>query len=271
MNIKKIITVVLLVIVVITSLFTLTGCGANENINNKSNNTSSEVFCGKTSEEWKKIVEEYYSINNLDNSYETIECYYNDKGEFVATVSTKYEVSAEYVFDEETGYAKDIFTQDIIDFKNNKVIERASKTTIDFQENYVLGVGYVSDRSLNKFINSNFHDETFYNSLDIYDYRDNNKNEGYGNRFVIIPKSNAVKISLYTCKLGDDGRLKKDEVLIESTDKSFIIYDDYVETMPKLILGYSYEGIRAEFPLIFDGVSGELLIEDNKVLNISMY
>lgn len=89
--------------------------------------------------------EKYFDINrnNLNDSYETIECYYNDKGEFVTTVSTQYEVSAEY--------------------------------------------------------------------------------------------------------------------------------DEYIETMLRLILGYSYDGKGSEIPIIFDGVSGELLIEDNQVLNISMY
>ena len=27
----------------------------------------------------EKKIEDYYSINNLEDSYETIECYYNDK------------------------------------------------------------------------------------------------------------------------------------------------------------------------------------------------
>ena len=69
-----------------------------------------------------------------------------------------------------------------------------------------MGVGYVSDRSLDTFINDHFLDESFYNSLNVYDYRDN-KVDGNGNRFVIVPKSTAVKVSLYTCKLGDDGRI----------------------------------------------------------------
>jgi len=265
--------------IVIGIVIALIVMGISFNIYQKDNNNNntindnvnlSESFAGKTFEEWKKKIEDYYYLNNLEDTYETIECYYNDKGEFVATVSTKYEVSAEYVFDKETGYAKEIFSQDIIDFNNNKVIEKASKTIIDFQDKYVLGVGYVSDRSLDTFINSYFHNESFYNSLEIYDYRDNSA-ENNGNRFVIVPKSTAVKVSLYTCKFGDDGRIKKDKVLIKETDEPFIIYDEYIETMPRLMIGYKYEHIGAEFPLIFDGMSGELLIEDNQVLNISIY
>lgn len=242
---------------------------SNDNTINENEN-SSESFMGKTFEEWKKKIEDYYSLNNLEDTYETIECYYNDKGEFVATVSTQYEVSAEYVFDKETGYAKEIFSQDIVDFNNNKVIEKASKTIINFQDKYVLGVGYVSDRNLDTFINDYFLDESFYNSLNVYDYRDN-KVDGNGNRFVIVPKSTAVKVSLYTCKLGDDGRIKKDKVLIEEINEPFIIYDEYIETMPRLMLEYKYKNIGAEIPLIFDGMSGELLIEDSYILNISRY
>ena len=245
----------------------------NENIDtsNIENNTQEnlERFQGKTSKEWEERIKEYHTLNNLD-SFEKIECYYNDDDNFTITVSTQYEVCAEYVFDKETGYAKEIFSQDIIDFNNNKVIEKATKTIIDFQDKYVLGVGYVSDRGLDTFINDYFINESFYNSLDVYDYRDN-KVEGNGNRFVIVPKSTSVKVSLYTCKLGDDGRIKKDKILIEETDEPFIIYDEYIETMPRLMLEYKYEHIGAEFPLIFDGMSGELLLEDSYILNISIY
>ena len=87
----------------------------NINTSNIENNTQEnlERFQGKTSKEWEEKIKEYHNLNNLD-SFEKIECYYNDDENFTITVSTQYEVCAEYVFDKETGYATEIYSKDII-------------------------------------------------------------------------------------------------------------------------------------------------------------
>jgi len=64
----------------------------NENINNSNieNNEqdNSERFLGKTSKEWEEKIKEYHTLNNLD-SFEKIECYYNDDENFTITISTQ--------------------------------------------------------------------------------------------------------------------------------------------------------------------------------------
>jgi len=236
--------------------------------NNEQDN--SERFLGKTSKEWEEKIKEYHTLNNLD-SFEKIECYYNDDENFTITVSTQYEVCAEYVFDRETEYATEIFSKDIIDFENMKVLERRIKTKIDFKDYFTLAIGYVSDTNVASFADKNFYDND-YNSLQVYDFRDADKRkDGYGNRFVLIPKSDAVKVSIYDCHIGENGILETDNILIENINKPFIIYDDYVETVPKICVHINYNTVHTLFPIIFDGISGKLDIEDEDILDISIY
>ena len=244
----------------------------NINTSNIENNTQEnlERFQGKTSKEWEEKIKEYHNLNNLD-SFEKIECYYNDDENFTITVSTQYEVCAEYVFDKETGYATEIYSKDIIDFENMKVLERRTKTKIDFQDYFILAIGYVSDANVASFADKNFYDND-YNLLPVYDFRDVDKRkDGYGNRFVLIPKSDAVKISVYNCHIGENRILETDNILIENTNKPFIIYDDYVETTPRMCVHINYNTVHTLFPVMFDGISGELDIEDEDILDVSIY
>ena len=237
--------------------------------NNEQDN--SERFLGKTSKEWEEKIKEYHTLNNLD-SFEKIECYYNDDENFTITVSTQYEVCAEYVFDRETEYATEIFSKDIIDFENMKVLERRTKTKIDFKDYFTLAIGYVSNTNVASFVDKNFYDNDYYNSLQVYDFRDVNKRkDGYGNRFVLIPKSDAVKVSIYNCHIGENGQLETDDVLIENVNKPFIIYDDYVETTPRMCVDVNYNTVHTLFPIMFDGISGKLDIEDEDILDVSIY
>jgi len=244
----------------------------NIDTSNIENNTQEnlERFQGKTSKEWEEKIKEYHTLNNLD-SFEKIECYYDEDENFTITVSTQYEVCAEYVFDRETEYATEIFSKDIIDFEIMKVIERRTKTPIDFQDYFTLAIGYVSDTNVASFADKNFYDND-YNSLQVYDFRDADKRkDGYGNRFVLIPKSDAVKVSIYDCHIGENGILETDNILIENINKPFIIYDDYVETVPKICVHINYNTVHTLFPIIFDGISGKLDIEDEDILDISIY
>jgi len=236
--------------------------------NNEQDN--SERFLGKTSKEWEEKIKEYHTLNNLD-SFEKIECYYNDDENFTITVSTQYEVCAEYVFDRETEYATEIFSKDIIDFENMKVLERRIKTKIDFKDYFTLAIGYVSDTNVASFADKNFYDND-YNSLQVYDFRDATKRKDrYGNRFVLVPKSDAVKISVYNCHIGENGILETDDILIENVNKPFIIYDDYVETTPRMCVHINYNTVHTLFPIMFDGISGKLDIEDEDILDVSIY
>ena len=178
---------------------------------------------------------------------------------------------AEYVFDRETEYATEIFSKDIIDFENMKVLERRTKTAIDFQDYFTLAIGYVSDTNVASFADKNFYDND-YNLLPVYDFRDADKRkDGYGNRFVLIPKSDAVKVSIYDCHIGENGILETDNILIENINKPFIIYDDYVETTPRMCVHINYNTVHTLFPIMFDGISGKLDIEDEDILDVSIY
>lgn len=231
---------------------------------------NSERFLGKTSKEWEEKIKQYHTLNNLD-SFEKIECHYDEDKNFRITVSTQYEVCAEYVFDRETEYATEIFSKDIIDFENMKVLERRTKTKIDFKDYFTLAIGYVSDSNVSSFADKNFYDND-YNSLPVYDFRDVDKRkDGYGYRFVLIPKSDAAKVSIYNCHIGENGILETDNVLIENIDKPFIIYADYVETTPRICVHINYNTVHTLFPIIFDGISGKLDIEDEDILDVSIY
>ena len=192
----------------------------------------------------------------------------------MGTITNGYSVDAEYVFDDETGYATDKQTGITIDFQNGKEVKEDSGNKINFTDNQCLAIAYVTDSELTNFINMYFNYPQDYYDLEERDFRfPENRRDGYGNRFVLIPKDNAVTITLYSCFVGADGNLEKDNILFQNVNKGFIVLDDYIEYTPDMIVHYEYNGFEDEFPITFSGENGELVLtgHETEVKDISLY
>ena len=85
-------------------------------------------------------------------------------------------------------------------------VNTTNGTTINFNDNQCLAIGYVLDSNIDEFIHNNFHNNYTYNNLEVLDYRSaDSREKEIGNRFVIIPKSEDVKITLYSCFINEQG------------------------------------------------------------------
>lgn len=116
-----------------------------------------------------------------------------------------------------------------------------------------------------------------FNSLEMFDYRtEESKNNGTGNCFVIFPKLEEVKISLYNCFINEQGELVKlDNALIKEYTKPFIVLDDYLAetSTPELCIEFEYNGFQEIFPIVFSGMDGKLDLTgvEDEVKDISVY
>lgn len=110
--------------------------------------------------------------------------------------------------------------------------------------------------------------------MEIHDFRyPDNRKDGYGNRFVIVPLTNMVNVTFYDCFINEQDKIEKDNILVSNTTEPFIILDDYIEYIPTLIVSFEYKGTVKEFPITFSGDDGHLVLEgvEYDVVDISIY
>ena len=159
--------------------------------------------------EWEEMIRNFY-ISRLEY-VPNVKCYYNETNNFIAEISTGDNIDDIYEFNPDTLIA--IRDDGVaIDFINRIYL----KTTISFSDNQCLAIGYVLDSNRDEFVRNNFYNDHVYssleplensddfyysylfNSFEMFDYRtEESKNNGTGNCFMIFPKSEEVKISLY--------------------------------------------------------------------------
>lgn len=222
-------------------------------------------FRGKDKSYYEEIVRKYIR-SNYEYEPTRIMCDYTQTGNFVATVSTQYEVANEYIFDPETGYGEESDTGIIIDFENNKVVEQYSN--IPFGYNDLISIGYVLDDLVAQYKENYFFDTTYkFEDIENIDLRLYDKDSG--NRFYIIPKNHNVKVSIYM--VNNDG--VKDVLLRDEIDKPIVLYTDYVEYVPKHIIEFEYTDyaqnkVKGEFEISFNGYDGKLNIPKNPMWGI---
>ena len=222
---------------------------------------------------WQEKISQYHNCDPKD-----IYCYY-ESSEFIAIVyDENYEEVAHYRFDDETGYALDSISGDVVDFLEGKAVEvnTTNGTTIKFNDNQCLAIGYVLDSNIDEFIHNNFYNNYTYNNLEVLDYRSaDSREKEIENRFVIIPKSEDVKITLYSCFINEQGELELDNTLIKNYTTPFIILDDYLAetTTPELCIEFEYNGFHETFPIVFSGMDGKLDLTgvEEEVKDISVY
>ena len=230
-------------------------------------------FKGMTVSQWREKIRQYHNRNPKD-----IYCYY-DSSEFIAIVyNEKDEEVAHYRFDDETGYALDTISGDVVDLLEGKTVEVSTTygTTVKFIDNQFLAIGYVPDIHLEEFVNNNFVSEDDFKMLSVNDFRHEDEiKEGNGNRFVFIPKTSDVKVEVYDCFINDKGELELDNTLISNTVGSFVLLDDYMpeSTTPTMCIKLKYHGFEDIIPIVFSGKDGKLDLtgHEMEVLDISPY
>ncbi len=170
-----------------------------------------------------------------------------------------------------------------IDINGNLVQEQVLSTYndnlrlneyIDFTDNECIAIGYVTDLNETQFIDKYFPDGS-YGSLAYHDFRyPDNRVDGYGNKFVVIPMNENVKITVYDCYIDEeDGELYTDNTLISEATEPFIILDDYIEYTPTMCIKFEYNGFEEMFPINFSGEDGTLDLKgyEMEVKDISLY
>lgn len=275
---KKSIKFCIFILILGGLILILTGCNINVKVNNgdeKKNDVLENAditFYGHTPKEWEKMIDEFYNTY-FEYNPEKIQCYYNEAGIFIGDVYNGEEVVNEYIFDSDTGFAVG-WDQLTVDFINNQYIEFKANIKDEYPENYRLAIGYVPDLFYNNFIKQYFYSESDFDSLEIHDFRyPDNRKDGYGNRFVIVPLTNMVNVTVYDCFVNEQDEIEKDNILVSNTTEPFIILDDYIEYIPTLIVSFEYKGTIKEFPITFSGDDGHLVLEgvEYDVVDISIY
>lgn len=231
-------------------------------------------FKGYTSDEWVNMIDNFYG-NYEGIQVSEIICKYDENNNYTATVATEYEVCAEFVFDNKTSYAIDKNTGVTIDFINGKIITKIKNEEEIFFDNICLAVGFVQHTTEEEFIIKYFDNNYIYNSITRYDFRSEIERQSqYDEKFVIIPKDDDVKISLYECFFDEDGELYTRGALIENTSEPFtLLYDNFESTTPQICIKFEYNGYEAMFTLVFSGYDGKLDLTgvETEVLDISIY
>ena len=257
----------------------------NSNANNNVNNildgfgVTNESYNNLSFEEWEKLAQDFWRNNyGQDNIKAT--CYYDEDGIFVINISDEHEALAEYEVDEHN-VASDRFSNTCIDFISGEFIPIDATTGIDgvanninFTDNECVAIGYVTDLNETQFIDKYFGDPLTYGGLQYFDFRyPDNRTSGYGNKFVIIPKNKDVEITVYDCYLGEDNEMHIDNTLISKINEPFIILDDYIEYVPKMMVQFKYNGFEEMFPITFSGENGNLVLTgyEMEVKDISLY
>ena len=163
-----IIILILVIIVLSIGFFVYVKNNKNLEVANNNNNTENELytldgnsiesentisFKGYTVDEWKNMIDQFYGNYN-GIKLANITCNYDENNNFTATLETQYEVCAEFVFDNETGYGVEKTTKVTIDFINGKLVNKIKNADSIFVDNICLAIGYVTWQNEENFINN---------------------------------------------------------------------------------------------------------------------
>ncbi len=251
--------------------------GNEESNDNSTNNKEEkkEYFRGTSFEKWKNLVSQFYN-NHYDYVPDDIIAYYDKEGHFfvdtfvqIDEIENEMTLDNSYMFDPAADIATDKYGA-TIDFILGKFVECYSYVNLKFDKDYVMAIGYLPETTSDKFIKKYFYSKEDYSQLPQYDERKDLTSEG--NKFVIIPKTNFVTISVYECTVSEDGQMKKGRIIC-SESQPFILYDDYVEVIPHLCIEFKYNDVEGTFPILFSGEDGTLSFTDfeKEVNDISIY
>ena len=156
---------------------------------------------------------------------------------------------------------------------SEKAFSYDSSKYIEFTDNQCIAIGYVTDSNEAQFIERYFPDN-MYEMLDYYDFRPSeNRVDNYGNKFIIVPMNNDVKISVYDCYIGEDGELYTKNTLVSNATEPFILLSDYIEYTPIMSIKFEYNGFETMYPILFSGEDGrlDLMGYETEIKDISLY
>lgn len=242
----------------------------NENINV---NDEEVKFKDITAKEWEEKIAKYEICD-----VQMVDCYYED-GKFIGVVNNENnETIAHYEFEDETGYALEIFTGHRVDLVNGNVVERnlVGGTQFEFEDEQILAIGYAPDIKLNEFIENNFISKVIFEKLFTLDYRkEESRKNGNGNRFVILPKTSNVEVEIYDCYITENGEVKIVDKWGETLNEGVVLLQEYMaeSTIPELCIKVKYHGLEDIIPIVFSGKDGKLDITGHEKLvkDISIY
>lgn len=274
---KKIIVLIIGLIIIIGAIITTVVI-----INNSNKISENEVLAQKDFEEfkfkgientkWSEKIVEFYKKYNKDV---TVTCGYDINKIFTAKVIIDENTLEEYVFESTTGYAKEKTTNIVIDFLNGKIINIIKGKDNIFIDNICIAVANVTYKNEESFVNKYFNSFEEFNSLTIYDFRDElDRQAQYEDKYVIIPKDKNVKITVYSCIIDENGNLNRGDKLVETTSEPFVIKHKIGETtIPEYIVDFVSNEIQDEFDLVFSGENGKLDLKghEKEVIDISIY
>lgn len=227
--------------------------------------SESELTFGKYKiSEWENMIKYFYDTHG-DYYPDKVVCHYIEQGDFVADIYTDGNVTDSYIFDSKTFIAVNNYGTAIDFIKGER-----TDSKVMFYENECLAIAYVLDDDLERFKEKYLY---ITDTLEEYDYRSiYTKGTTEGNRFIIIPKSEEVLVSVYDCFLNSDGELELDNTLLSKHTGIFSILDDYVEVVPHLCIQFEYNGFEEEFYIQFSGEDGKLYLPGvEEVKDISLY
>ncbi len=267
---KKIISVL---IIILSVTFVLAGCfevkptsSGDVNIQTEPEVVSNDTFHGYSFDEWKKMVKDYYGKYAND-----VICKFDEKNNFTVDVASKYEVFAQFVFDDETGYAKDINSGLEIDFINGKTINVIKNIDTMFTDNICLGIASITDENEEATINKYCSNRASFDSITRL-VLDNGTE--YIDKFLIIPKDENVTFDIYSVKLTDEGTIEPEfEVDKDMNNPILFTCDDYESTMPHYGIKLKANGFEDFIPLSFSGYDGSLALSghESEVIDLTIY
>ena len=274
---KKIIVLVGLIILIVVAVVAITIIVNNSNIKSENEILAEKdfnefKFKGIENVKWSEKIVEFYKTYNKNV---TATCGYDINKVFTAKINIDENNVEEYVFDSATGYAKEKTSGVTIDFLNGKIINDIKNKQDIFTGEFCIAVANVTHKNEENFINKYFNSFEAFNSLVTYDFRDElDRQAQYEDKYVIIPKDNNVKITVYSCNVDENGNLNRGDKLVETTSEPFIIKHKVGETTtPEYIVDFTAGEIADEFDLVFSGENEKLSLKghETQIVDISIY
>ncbi len=275
-----------LIIIIFICVFVLVGCFENEpkpsdiyNVNGKNEINSvsdsgeivnndiknANLFRGLSINDWEKKIKDYYG----EHANEII-CKFDESGDFTADVASEFEVFAEFVFNKDSGIAKEKHSGLEIDFINQKVVNTLKDLSNYFTDNISLGIANYTDETEEKIVNAYFNNYASYQSLTRYNLSNNTE---YSAKFLIIPKDDSVKFDIYSCIISDDGNVVPDVEIDKDINEPILFYfDDYESITPQYCIILKVNGSEDIIPIVFSGMDGSLNIvgHEAEVIDLSL-
>lgn len=235
-------------------------------------NNESEEFNEKTMAEWESLVRDYYDAN-MNFVPEVIQFTIDQKSNLVIEIYKTYQ---DFQKEQMNNYIMVEKGTNKITNKDGEEIklqleEKAETINLKFNDSQFVAIGVTTAENEFELAQKYFLTESQYRKTKEVNAKISD--EANYNKFMIIPKDNDVKISVYKCTINAEGKVSLNDEIIENHTGNLIVMTDQVQTKAQICLKIEYKGNTNNIPLQINSSNKKLDFSkfEKDVKDISIY